>query len=92
MRRHVGPILSGLVAIVILTILSRGGLLIPAILGIGSWWLYKFWPKKTAPDDVGVRTFLERLEHTPTTENDAPKSVDHVSPEQPIEALKDIRL
>ena len=39
-RRHVGPIASGLIVIVIATFLSRGGLLIPAILGIGSWWVY----------------------------------------------------
>jgi hypothetical protein len=91
-RIHVGPILSGLLAIVIATILSRGGLLIPAILGVGSWWLYKFWPRKIAPDDVGVRTFLEQLEHSPTIEDDGRKAVESVSPEQPVDALRNIRL
>jgi hypothetical protein len=91
-RTHVGPVLSGLIAITVATILSRGGLLIPAILGVGSWWLYKFWPRKTAPDDVGVRTFLEQLEHSPTTENDSPSAVVSASPEQPIDELRNIRL
>ena len=91
-RTHVGPILSGIAAIVIATILSRGGLLIPAVLGIGSWWLYKFWPKNNAPDDVGIRTFLERLEHSPTIENDGPKAVENVLSEPPIDAINDIRL
>jgi hypothetical protein len=91
-RTHVGPVLSGLIAIVIATILSRGRLLIPAILGVGSWWLYKFWPRKIAPDDVGVRTFLEQLEHAPTIEDDGRKAVESDSPEQPIDELRNIRL
>jgi hypothetical protein len=91
-RAPVGPILSGVVAIVILTILSRGGLLIPAILGVGWWWFYKFWPRKTAPEDAGARTFLERLEHSPTIEDNALKAVEKVSPEQPLDALRDLRL
>jgi hypothetical protein len=91
-RTHVGPILSGVLAIVLATILTRGGALIPAILGVGSWWLYKFWPMKKAPEDVGVRTFLERIEHSPTIENDAPNAADRDSPEQPLDALRDLRM
>jgi len=91
-RTSVGPILAGVLAIIIATILTRGGALIPAILGVGSWWLYKFWPRKKVPDEVGVRTFLEQLEQPPTIENHAPKGADTDSPVQPPDPLKDLRL
>ena len=91
-RTSVGPILAGVLAIIIATILTRGGALIPAILGVGSWWLYKFWPRKKVPDEAGVRTFLEQLKQAPTIENDAPKGADTASPAQPPDALEEIRL
>jgi hypothetical protein len=83
---------SGLVAIVLATIVSRGGLLIPAILGVGSWWVYKFWPRKPASADVGARAFLERLEHSGTKEDDVLTASERVSTEQPLDAFRDIRL
>jgi hypothetical protein len=91
-RTSVGPILAGVLAIIIATILTRGGALIPAILGVGSWWLYKFWPRKKLPDEAGVRTFLERLEQPPAIEADASKGADTASPVQPLDAFEDIRL
>jgi hypothetical protein len=91
-RLHVRPILSGVIAIIIATIVSRGGLLIPAILGVGSWWLYKFWPRKTAPDDIGARAFLERLENSPTTHGVAREGSERVSPEQPLDEFRNLRL
>ena len=88
----VGPILSGLIAIVLATIVTRGSTFFVAILGVGWWWVYKFWPRKAPPDDAGARKFLERLEQSPSIDDDAPKRVDQVSPEQPLDALRDLHL
>ncbi len=66
--------------------------MIPAILGVGSWWAYKFWPRKKMPDDVGVLTFLERLEQPPKVETDARKGADTDSPMEPPDALEGLRL
>jgi hypothetical protein len=91
-RRHLGPIAAGVIAIVVATILTRGEALIPAILGVGSWWLFKFWPRKSAPDDPSARAFLERLEHSQSMQNDDPTADEGHSREQPLDGLRDLRL
>jgi hypothetical protein len=91
-RTYVGPILTGLLAILFATLLSRGGLLIPAVLGVGSWWLYKFWPKKTAPEDVEARAFLERMENPPVKKDEALKGSENDSQAQPLDVFRDLRL
>jgi hypothetical protein len=91
-RKPFGPIASGLVAIILAAILSRGGLLIPAILGVGSWWLYKFWPRKPAPDEGGTRAFLERLEGAPTKEYGIPEASQQGSSPRPLDVFRDVHL
>ena len=56
-RSNLPPILAGLVMIVVATIVTRGGGLLIAILGVGWWWTYKFWPRKTALKMLGPRHF-----------------------------------
>jgi hypothetical protein len=92
MRTYAGPIWRGLVAIVLVTIVSRGGLFIPAIFGVGSWWIYKFRPRKPASDDVGAREFLERLEDSRTKKDDVQKASERVSHQQPLDVFREIRL
>jgi hypothetical protein len=91
-RSVVRTILSGLIAIVIATVLSRGGLLIPAVLGVGSWWLYKFWPRKSAPEDATVMAFLERLENAQPSPGASQSTNEANSTDQPLDALRDLRL
>lgn len=90
-RRHVGPILGGLIAIGLVTIFTRGGGLLIAVLGVGSWWAYKLWPKKPAPEDAEARKFLQNLEHAPTIIDDSSKAAESTPAEQPLDGLRDLR-
>jgi hypothetical protein len=87
-----GPIAGGIIAIVVATILSRGGLLIPALLGVGSWWLYKFWPRKAVPDDARARAFLDRLESSPPGHDQPPTPSDNATSGQSLDEFRQIRL
>ena len=57
-----GPIPAGLVAVVLATLFMGVIGLLAAILGVGSWWVYKFWPRPPASDDPGARAFLQQME------------------------------
>jgi len=61
-RRPLGAILSGLVAIGLATFLMGPLGLIAALLGVGSWWAYKFRPRPAVPDVPAATDYLERLE------------------------------
>ena len=61
-RRPLGPVLSGLVAIVLATILAGGTGLLASLAAVGSWWAYKFWLRPAAPEVPGARDYLQRLE------------------------------
>ena len=66
-RRTIGPILAGLVAIAVATFLMGLGGLFCALLGVGSWWVYKFRPRPPAMEDPGARDFLRRMENAART-------------------------
>ncbi len=91
-RVSVGPVMSGLLAIIAATVLLGGYGLLASILGVGSWWVYKLWPRKSTSEDVRARTYLEQLERSPIAEADNVKSVDSEAPGQSIDALRDLRL
>lgn len=91
MRKYAGPIGGGLVAILVATILSRGGLLIPAVLGVGSWWAYKFWPRKPQEDDPRARAFLERLETEPPAKEPDHSAIDERSAADALDVFKNLR-
>jgi len=62
LRSPAGAILSGLIAIGLATFLMGPLGLIAALLGVGSWWAYRFRPKPPVPDVPAARDYLERLE------------------------------
>ncbi len=68
MRGTLGTILSGLVAIGLATFLMGPLGLIAGLLGIGSWWAYKFRPSVAAPDVREATDFLQQLEEGRTGE------------------------
>ncbi|MGO9466285.1 MAG: hypothetical protein ACLQIB_08240 [Isosphaeraceae bacterium] len=67
-RGLLGAILSGLVAIGLATFLMGPIGLIAALLGVGSWWAYKFRPRAAAPDAPAASAYLQRLEEGRTGE------------------------
>jgi len=67
-RGPLGAILSGLVAIGLATFLMGPLGLIAALLGVGSWWAYKFRPSPAVPDAPAATDYLERLEEGRTVE------------------------
>ena len=90
--RQMGPVLAGLIAIVVATLLlGLGGLLI-SIVSVGSWWVHKFWPRPPAPDDAGAREFLQKLESSRTRGNSVSKPIQSVADEPPADPLGNLRL
>jgi hypothetical protein len=85
-RRPLGPVLAGLVAIVLATFLLGGTGLIASLLGVGSWWVYKFWPRPAAPDSPEARAYLQQLEGWPSQGNAAAGS----DPTDQAERLEDV--
>ena len=63
-KSSIGPLLAGIIAIAPAGSLGGPGGLLVAVLGVGSWWGSKFWPRKDATDDAGARAFLAQLETT----------------------------
>lgn len=61
-RRPIGPILAGLVAMILATIWAGSFGLLASVLAVSSWWAYKFWPRPAAPVAPEARDFLRRLE------------------------------
>jgi hypothetical protein len=70
-RRVVGPLLAGLIAAVLATALVGSYGLVGSLLAVGSWWTYKFWPRRPAPEAPEARAFIDRLEGIRPDEIDA---------------------
>jgi hypothetical protein len=75
--RPVGPWIVALVAVVLATLMAGLLGLLGALVGIGSWLVFRFWPRPPAPDVPELRAYLDRLEAwTPqggmTAASDAP--------------------
>jgi len=95
--RPLGPILTGIVAIVVATFLLWSfGLgtfgLIPSLLGVGSWWVYKFMPRPLAPETEGARQFLRDQEGSPAVGDIAAGTSRRTGDEQAGDLLGDLRL
>jgi len=73
-RGLLGAILSGLVAIGLATFLMGPLGLVAALLGVGSWWAYKFKPRRAVPDVPAATDYLELLEEGRTGEAASVKS------------------
>jgi hypothetical protein len=75
-KSAIGPLLAGIIAIVLATLFVGGFGLLVAILGVSSWWGSKFWPRKAVFDDAGAEAFLSRLESAPdvAVESNSPKN------------------
>jgi hypothetical protein len=93
-RRPFGPILAGSVAIVLVTLLVGPLGFVAAFLGVGSWWVYKFWPRQPISVDPETQSFLERLESSPAMARETLGADVRVAAQQPEadELLRDIRL
>jgi hypothetical protein len=79
-RFTVGPIAAGLIAIIAAGFVLGAGV-IPVTVGVVSWWVYKFWPRRPEPMDLGTEQFLRTLEKPPTAtavtmENDPANGAD----------------
>jgi hypothetical protein len=91
-RRPLGPIAAGLVAIALGTIWAGGIGLLASSFAVGSWWLYKFWPRPTTPEDAGARAYLQKLE-SPPREEVAPAEVSGPPlGEDTPDVLRDLRI
>jgi hypothetical protein len=84
-------ILQGLIAVVLATLLMGLGGLFCSILGVGSWWLYKFWPKRPLADDDQARAYLQKLEELPTGSEPTAMSGSPAKDEPVPEVLKDLK-
>jgi hypothetical protein len=87
-----GPILGGLVAIVLATLLMGVLGLLAALLGVGSWWAYKFWPRPPAVDDPGARAFLQQMETSPEVADAIAEASQPQPADPPDDVLGGIRL
>jgi len=90
--RPLGPILSGVVAIIVTVFLLGPFGLIPSLLGVGSWWVYKFKPRPWAPETEGARHFLRDLEGSPAGGDGATGPGPAAGAEPTGDLLSDIRL
>jgi hypothetical protein len=61
----VAPIAAGLIAIIAAGFVLGAGV-IPVTLGVVCWWVYKFWPRRPEPMDLGTEQFLRTLEEPAT--------------------------
>jgi hypothetical protein len=90
--RSIGPVLAGIIAIALAGLLAGPGGLVVGILGVGSWWSYKFWPRRADPEDAGARAFLSRLETTPAAAADAVPPRREPAAEPGLDVLRDIQM
>jgi hypothetical protein len=91
-RTQIGPVVSSLIAIAIATyLLGPFGFLV-SMLGVGSWWVFKHWPRKANPEDAQARAYLQKLENPPITATETPDRAATIAPEESIDALRDLRL
>ncbi len=91
-RFHAGPILSGLFAVFLATILAGPMGLLVSVLGVGSWWVYKFRPRASIQDETGAAEFLQRLESAPSVEKGPLPPSESPPDEPPTNFLGDLRL
>lgn len=91
-RRLIGPISAGLIAIVLVTLLDGGTGLVASVLGVGSWWIHKFWPRPAMTEAPEVRAYLENLgaDHLGVTVS--PDSATPSTNEAIDDALGDLKL
>jgi hypothetical protein len=91
-HRHMGPILAGLIAIVVATFLLGGLGTLAGIMGVGSWWVYKFWPRSAAPEDEGAREFLQKLESSSNARDSVLRPSESRSDEPATDVLGKLQL
>jgi hypothetical protein len=65
LKEVVRPVMHGLFAIIVATLIMGIGGLLCSIFGVGSWWVYKFWLRNTEPVEDETRAFLQGLEERP---------------------------
>ena len=70
-RRPVGPLMAGLIAAVLATYFEGSTGAIAAVVAVGSWWVYKFWPRPPAPIAPEAQAFVDHLEGVRPDEIDA---------------------
>jgi hypothetical protein len=87
----VDPLLAGVIAIALAALFLGGPGLIAAILGVGSWWIYKLWPRRTSADDLHAQAYLSRLDF-PTLDAAAQNSEADREANSGPDALGEIRL
>ncbi len=92
LRSPAGAILSGLIAIGLATFLMGPLGLVAALLGVGSWWAYKFRPKSALPDVPAAKEYLERMEDGRTAEANLADSGAREDHDPSGGALRDLRL
>ncbi len=91
-KSSIGPLLAGIIAIALAGLLGGPGGLLVAVLGVGSWWGSKFWPRKDATDDAGARAFLAQLETTAGSAADPGSPKREQEAEPGVDDLNNLRL
>jgi hypothetical protein len=91
-RPSTGPIMAGLAAIAVAYFLLGPIGLLAALLGVGSWWVTKFRPRRRASEDREVRAFLQNLEGSSTVAEAAQGSGGPASSDPPADGLGGLRL
>jgi hypothetical protein len=87
-RRPAGPLLAGSIAIALATRIAGGVGLVAAVCAVGSWWVYKFWPRPWVANEPEAQAFIDQLEGV------RPDEIDLIPPAKPGSGadILDIRL
>ncbi len=60
-----------MIAAILATYLVGAYGLVGSLLAVGSWWIFKFWPRPPAPEAPEARAFIDQLEGIRPDEIDA---------------------
>lgn len=91
-RRPLGPILAGLAAMILATLLMGVVGLLTSLFAVVSWWAYKFRPTPPAPEVPEARAFLQQLEEVSRGEDPAGESDKSIASQPLDNALRNLQL